>query len=196
MTVKVDDRQRKDNSVATKSVRIDVDDVREPPPPPSAPTVVGIPGSTSSVRVTWAEPANTGPAITGYDVHYREVGSGWGRWPHNSADRSTIITGLKAGTRYEVQVRARSEEGTGEWSRAGSGAPNPDVANRRPAFSSGTRSLSVAENTPSNTDIGSPIVATDRDGDTLTYTLEGTDAGSFDVLSTLRRRSDTDKRSA
>ena len=184
VTVKVDDRQKRDNSVATKSVTIMVDDVREPPPPPAAPKVAGIPGSTDKVRVTWAEPANTGPAITGYDVHYREVGNGPTRWDHFGADRSTIITDLKAGTRYEVQVRARSDEGTGEWSRWGSGSPNPDVANRNPTFSGGSRSLSVAENTPPNTDVGAPLAATDRDGDTLTYTLEGADADSFDVLST------------
>ena len=184
VTVKVDDRQRKANSIAAKSVRIVVDDIREPPPPPAAPTVAGIPGSTSSIRVTWTEPANKGSDITGYDVHYREVGSGPARWEHLGADRSTIITGLKAGTRYQVQVRARSDEGTGDWSRWGSGAPNPDVANRNPAFSAGSRSLSVAENTPANSDVGAPIAATDRDGDTLTYTLEGVDAASFDVLST------------
>ena len=184
VTVKVDDRQKRDNSVAAKSVTITVDDVREAPSAPAAPTVTGIPGSTSSIRVTWAAPANTGTAVTGYDVHYREVGSGWGRWDHHSADRGTIITGLKAGTRYEAQVRARSGEGTGEWSRVGSGSPNPDVANRNPTFSGGSRSLSVDENTPPNTDVGAPVAATDRDGDTLTYTLEGADADSFDILST------------
>ena len=184
LTVKVDDGQKRDNSVAAKSVTITVDDVREAPSAPAAPMVSGIPGSTSSVRVTWAAPANTGPPVTGYDVHYREVGRGFDRWSHSSADRSTIITDLKAGTRYEVQVRARSDEGTGEWSRWGSGSPNPDVANRNPTFSGGSRTLSVAENTLSNTDVGAPVAATDRDGDVLTYTLEGTDADSFSILST------------
>ena len=137
VTVKVDDRQRKANSIAAKSVTIMVGDVHEAPPAPAAPKVAGIPGSTSSIRVTWAEPANTGPRITGYDVHYREAGSGPTRWDHFGADRSTIITDLKAGTRYEVQVRARNEEDTGDWSRWGSGSPNPDVANRNPTFSAG-----------------------------------------------------------
>ena len=132
VTVKVDDRQRRANSVATKSVAIMVDDVREPPPPPATPTVAGIPGSTSSIRVTWAEPANTGPRITGYDVHYREVGSGPSRWDHFGADRSTVITGLKAGTRYEVQVRARSDEGTGEWSRWGGWCAEPGRGEQEP----------------------------------------------------------------
>ena len=184
VTVKVDDRQKRDNSVAAKSVTITVDDVDEPPPPPGAPRVAGIPGSTDSVRVTWDAPANTGPPVERYDVHYREVGSGPSRWDHFGADRGTIITGLKAGTRYEVQVRAKSDEGTGDWSRWGSGSPNPDVANRNPIFSGGSRSLSVDENTGPNTDVGAPVAATDRDGDTLTYTLEGTDADSFDILST------------
>ena len=126
VTVKADDRQNKANSVAAKSVTITVDNAEEPPSAPSAPTVAGISGSTSSVRVTWDEPANTGPAVTDYDVHYREVGAGgFVLWNHNGVDRSTIITGLKAGTRYEVQVRSRSPEGTSGWSRSGSGAPEP-----------------------------------------------------------------------
>ena len=30
-------------------------------------------------------------------------------------------------------------------------------------------------------DIGDPVMGTDADGDTLTYTLGGTDAASFDI---------------
>ena len=43
----------------------------------------------------------------------------------------------------------------------------------------------VDENTAAGVDIGEPVVATDVDsGDTLTYTLGGTDAASFDIEST------------
>ena len=186
VTVKVDDGKRRSNSIAAKSVTITVDNVIEMPSAPPAPRVSGIPGSTDSVRVTWDAPANTGPAITQYEVHFKEVGSGfgYGRWTHFGVDRSTIITGLNAGTNYEVQVRARSEEGTSGWSSSGRGMPNPDVANRNPAFAAGSRTLSVDENTVPNTDVGDPIGATDPDGDTLDYSLEGTDAASFDILST------------
>ena len=48
-----------------------------------------------------------------------------------------------------------------------------------PSTESGARS--VAENTATNTNIGSPVRATDADHDNLTYTLEGTDAGSFAI---------------
>ena len=186
LTVKVDDGSKRDNSGAAKSVTVTVDDVREAPSAPAAPTVSGIPGSTDSVRVAWNAPVNAGPPVTDYDIHYRVAGqAGVGRWTiPPGADRFTIITGLTAGTRYEVQVRAISDEGWSDWSRWGSGSPNPDATNRNPVFSGGSRSLSVAENTGPGVDIGSAISATDPDGDPLTYTLEGTDAASFGILST------------
>ena len=189
VTVKVNDGQRKDNSVAAKSVTITVMDRPEQPSAPGAPTVAGVPGSTVSVRVTWDEPANAGPPITHYSVQYAVSGSSDAfqrvTVPTGSADRSVVITGLTAGTRYEVQVRAESGEGHhSEWSRSGTGSPNPDVANRNPAFSGGVRSFSIAENTPPSNDVGSIVAALDPDGDVLTYILEGTDADSFDIIAT------------
>lgn len=182
VTVKVNDGKRRDNSIATKSVTIEIADVTEIPSIPGAPTVVGIPGSTSSVRVTWDEPANTGPDITDYDVHYGEAGTGgFTNWEHLGVDRSTIITGLTAGTRYDVQVRARNADGTSDYSRSGTGSPNPDVANRNPVFSGGARTFSVDENTGPGDPIGDAVGATDPDDDPLRYELEGTDSAAFDI---------------
>ena len=58
--------------------------------------------------------------------------------------------------------------------------------NRAPVFTDGTNTTrSIAENTASGQNIGSAVAATDPNiGDTLTYTLGGTDAGSFDIVST------------
>ena len=188
LTVKVNDGQRKNNSVAAKSVTIEVTDRPEQPSTPAAPRVAGIPGSTDSVRVTWDEPANPGPPITHYSVQYAVGGSrdAFKRVPvpTGSADRSAIMTDLTSGTRYDVQVRAETPEGHSDWSRSGTGSPNPDVANRNPAFSGGSRTFSVAENTPPGADVGSLVAALDPDGDTLTYTLEGTDRDSFDIIAT------------
>ena len=60
------------------------------------------------------------------------------------------------------------------------------VANNAPVFTDGTSiTRSIAENTATNTNIGTAIAATDEDtGDTLTYTLSGTDAASFSIVST------------
>ncbi|MCG9129139.1 cadherin domain-containing protein [Candidatus Poribacteria bacterium] len=54
--------------------------------------------------------------------------------------------------------------------------------NSAPEFTAGTSTtLSISENTGSGADIGSAVVATDVDDDTLTYTLDGTDASSFSI---------------
>ncbi len=58
--------------------------------------------------------------------------------------------------------------------------------NRAPVFTAGTTTTrSIAENTAADTNIGSPVAATDANtSDTLTYTLSGTDASSFAIVST------------
>ena len=56
-----------------------------------------------------------------------------------------------------------------------------DTTNNAPTFSSSTANRSVAESTAPNQNVGGVLTATDADMDTLTYTLEGTDAGSFDL---------------
>ena len=60
---------------------------------------------------------------------------------------------------------------------------NDDGANVAPTFTEGTSTTrSVAENTPSGANIGAPVAATDADsGDTLEYTLAGTDFKSFGI---------------
>ena len=56
--------------------------------------------------------------------------------------------------------------------------------NRAPEFPSATAMREVPENSAADTDVGAVVTATDADGDTLTYTLEGTDAASFAIVST------------
>ena len=61
-----------------------------------------------------------------------------------------------------------------------------DVAdmNDAPEFASAADIRSIPENTAAGTNIGDPVAAIDQDGDTLNYTLDGTDAGSFDIVAT------------
>ena len=60
-----------------------------------------------------------------------------------------------------------------------------DITNNPPVFADGNSTTrSVSENMPPNTNIGTAISATDTDGDTLTYSLGGTDADAFDIVST------------
>ena len=61
----------------------------------------------------------------------------------------------------------------------------PVTTNTAPTFTEGASTTrSVAENTSANVNIGNAVAATDPENDTLTYTLSGTDAASFDIEST------------
>ena len=87
----------------------------EAPGKPDAPSVSA--ASVSSLDVGWSAPDNDGPAITGYDVQYREGTSGtFTGWSHTGTGTSAAITGLAENTAYQVRVRATNDEGTGDWS--------------------------------------------------------------------------------
>ena len=105
---------------AERTFTVRVTDEREPPGIPEAPTFSG--ETAESMTVNWREPENTGPPITDYDVQYQEGGSGgFTDAQHEGPGFTLTLSDLKAGTVYEVQVRARNEEGTGDWSEPGEG---------------------------------------------------------------------------
>ena len=57
--------------------------------------------------------------------------------------------------------------------------------NEAPNFTDGdSTTRSIAENIAADTNIGTAVAATDADNDTLTYSLGGTDAGAFSIVST------------
>ena len=93
----------------------------------SPPTVPGMvqnlsvsPVSQSELSVSWNAPASDGgAAITGYSVQYRESGAtNWTIVTRAGTDVGQAITGLTAGTSYEVRVAAMNSEGTGSYAQA------------------------------------------------------------------------------
>ena len=79
---------------------------------------------------------------------------------------------------YSVTVKADDNNG---------GTATIDVTitvadvNEPPEFDSAAATREVPENTEAGENIGAPVTATDPDNDTLTYTLGGADASSFDI---------------
>ena len=113
---------------ATQTITVTVTDVAgEAPGKPAAPTVAA--ASVTSLTVTWTKPANAGPAITDYDVQYREGTTGnWSDGNHTGTAVTATLSGLSENTSYQVQVRATNDEGTGDWSDAGSGTTDANAA--------------------------------------------------------------------
>ena len=105
---------------AEQTFTIRVTDEREPPEVPEAPVISG--ETAESLQVSWNEPENKGPAITDYDVQYREKGTGrFIDGDQQGPGRTLTLEDLEPGTVYEVQVRATNDEGTSDWSDAGEG---------------------------------------------------------------------------
>ena len=170
---------------ATQTVTITVNDVDELPSAPAAPTVTSNPDDNEDLDVNWDAPDNKGPTITDYDYRYKKTTEHtWAEGPDStSTGTDATIERLTAGASYQVQVRAKSPEGTSPWSLSGIGATNNET-NAAPTFSSATEMRRVDENTPPRQPVDLPLTATDTDSNMLTYSLAGADADLFDVVET------------
>ncbi len=103
-----------------RAIRVRVSDEEEPPGAVAAPEVTA--EGTDSLTVSWSEPENRGPEITGYEVRYREEGEeGYRDGGHEGTGLRLTLTGLEEERLYRVEVRAMNEEGRGEWSQPGEG---------------------------------------------------------------------------
>ena len=159
------------------TVTVDVtDDDNERPDKPDPPTVTA--STPTSLTIGWTEPGNTGPPITDYNVQYREgSGGAFTAAAHDGVRTTTRIGNLKSNTAYQIQVQATSDEGASQWSDSGDGTT---IVNQAPTFTEGSSATRrLAENTTGTHNVGNPITATDGDGGTLTYHLEGADRASF-----------------
>ena len=111
---------------ATQTITVTVTDVdTEAPGKPAKPMVSA--ASATSLTVNWSAPTNAGPAITDYDYRYRPTGSqgSWTEVTGTTITATTVTIGsLSEDTSYQVQVRAKNDEGTGAWSDSSSGTTN------------------------------------------------------------------------
>ena len=138
--------------------------------------------------------ARTGLVATLVDEDVVQSIQSWQWEISGSNNQWTTITGATTGTytplddhvgKY-LRVTATYTDGHGSGKTATATTANSvetaPTSNVAPAFSTDTTQRSIAENTPAGRNIGEPVTATDNDNDTLTYSLGGTDAASFDIV--------------
>ena len=194
VTIRVEDGNGGSDTVL---VTINITDVDEPPSAPVTPGVAATAGLDTSLDVSWTAPDNDGkPVIDDYDLRHCAgapadcaTDGDFTDGPQGVEALKAAITGLTAGTTYQVQVRATNDEGDGTWSPSGAGSTTSPPPNSPPAFSVTTLTRSIPENSAANANVGDAIpAATDTNtSDTLTYSIEGTDAASFDFDVTTRQ---------
>ena len=207
VTVSVSDGKGGTDSI---DITISVTDVNEDPPPPTnnAPIFTDGISTTRSVAENTASGTNIGSTVAATDTDNDVLTYTLGG---TDADSFGIVSTsgqlqTKAALDYETKksysVTVSVSDGKG-----GSDSitvtinvtdvnetppsvnetppPPPQPTNNAPVFTDGTNTTrSVAENTTAGQNIGSAVAATDADNDVLTYTLGGTDADSFSIVST------------
>ena len=104
----------------------------------------------------------------------------------NVGTNSDSYTPVDGEIGYSLRATASYTDGHGPGKIAQATTTQPVRAgtNRAPDFGGTTADREVAENSGGGVNVGDPVTATDDDNHTLTYTLEGTDAGSFQIVST------------
>ena len=99
-----------------------------------------------------------------------------------ATDSSYAPTTADEGSRLQATVSYTDRQGSGKYAVGPVTHPVGGDSNSPPEFTAtGAVTRQVAENTPSDTNVGDPITATDPDQDALTYSLSGADASAFGI---------------
>ncbi len=89
---------------------------------------------------------------------------------------------MAVGTTLEFELTVTDKGGDSDTDKMTVTVISVEDANKAPVFiEGGSATREVAENSPAGTNVGTPLTATDPDGNTLTYSLSGDDAASFGI---------------
>ena len=179
VTVTVSDGSQND----TINVTIDVTNVNDAPvfaaTNDTALTIAENTAAGTNIGTAFAASDEDNDTLTfslgGTDAGSYDIGSGSGQLKTKSA------LDFETKPSYSVEIVVSDGNNGSDTLEVGITVTDVDE-NSAPVFTDGESvSLSVAENTGSGVDIGDPVGATDADGDTLTYTLDGTDDALFSI---------------
>ena len=165
---------------ASYNVTINVTNVNED----GTVTISGTLSGGSELTATLTDPDGS---LSSQMYQWQRASSPCDSWSNiGSASTSNKYTLVATDVNKCIRVTASYTDGHGSGKSATSTATSAiGASNSKPTFDEGDNEVtrSVAENSL-GTDVGSAVEASDSDSDTLTYSLAGTDAGSFDIVST------------
>ena len=176
VTVRANDGTTEGNANTTIAVTINVTNEED------AGTVTlssATPRVGASVSATLSDPDGS---VTGVTWEWASATTAAG--PSSPINGATLAsyTPVSGDVGKYLRATASYDDGHGSDKTSQGVSDNAVRANAVPDFGASTVTRSVAENTPAGRNIGAAVAATDADGDTLTYSLGGTDAASFAIV--------------
>ena len=186
VTVTADDGTGADNATGSIAVTIMVTDVNDYSPMFDAETAELMVAENTEAGMPVGDPviATDGDgedvtySLSGDDAMYFDIDD----MGQITVGEGTVLDYESDKTMYMVTVTA--DDGTGADNATGSIAVTimvTDVNDYSPMFDAETAELMVAENTEAGMPVGDPVIATDGDGEDVTYSLSGDDAMYFDI---------------
>ncbi|MCY3893962.1 MAG: fibronectin type III domain-containing protein [Acidimicrobiaceae bacterium] len=164
------DHNFKDAQIKGVEIPVSDPDVKRPAKPGRPSLKAG----DGEITVSWSAPDDNGASIDRFEVRWRRSGGSWSKPAVSGSPSRYTVGGLRDGTSYEVQVRARNSVGWGDWSPSSSATP------RRAASvpgaptglwaTEGDGQLHVSWGAPQN---GSPVT-----GYTVSWSRNGAAVGS------------------
>ena len=125
-------------------------------------------GAVSSVTWQWARGSTQGGSFSNIS---------------GATNASYTTTAADVGEFLQATASYTDPEGSGKTASAVTTSAI-GASNSAPTFSSSTATRTVQENSSAGTNVGDVVVASDSDSDILTYSLSGTDANDFSIVST------------
>ena len=123
--------------------------------------------------------------VTGEAWQWARSEDGASNWEDIVTATSNAYTPVAADEGNYLRATVSYTDGDGPGKGADAVSANVVAANTAPLFpASETGARSVSESAAAGANIGAPVAAGDTPGDTLTYTLGGADAASFDIVAT------------
>ena len=121
--------------------------------------------------------------VTGEAWQWARSQDGATNWEDIATATLNAYTPVAADEGNHLRATVSYTDGDGPGKSAHAITANAVPGNAAPVFpASETGARSVSENAAAGADIGAPVAAEDTAGDTLTYTLGGVDAASFDIV--------------
>ena len=173
VTVTADDNN---GGTATKDVTITVTNVEEPG---TVTLSTNQPSARAAITATLTDPDN---GVTGTVWQWERSSDGSTGWADIGTDSSYTTVDDDVG--YSLRATASYTDGHGPKKTAQATTTQAVRAgsNRPPEFGAASATRSFNENTGAGENIGGPVTATDPENHSLTYSLEGTDKDSFQIV--------------
>ena len=175
VTVKVTDNGSPTIS-ATRAVTINVTNVDEA----GTVTVTGTLSGGSPLTATLSDLDGTASSTS---WQWARGDSATGTFSNISSTNSATYTLVAADVGKYLRATASytDPQGSGK-SASGTSSGAVGASNADPAFSNDTTTRTVPENSGTGASVGSAVTASDSDGDPLSYSLSGVDAGFFRIV--------------